>query len=72
MMRWDGELLASFLRTPQPGEYPIIPGKGSFSSRPMYDINRADLHLAYVPYEKWLMEECSNMLGIWELIVILA
>jgi hypothetical protein len=44
--RWDGEFLASFLRKPGPGEYPIIPGKGSFSSRPMYDINRADLHLA--------------------------
>lgn len=48
MNRWDGEFLASFLRTPEPGEYPIIRGKGSFSSRPMYDINRADLHLAYV------------------------
>lgn len=62
MNRWDGTFLASFLRVPQPGEYPIIPGKGSFCTRPMYDINRADLHLAMFEYAKSIGVECH--LGI--------
>jgi hypothetical protein len=63
--RWDGAFLASYLRKPQPGEYPIIPGKGSFSSRPMYDINRADLHLAYTlstePFDGSMFEYARDL-----------
>jgi hypothetical protein len=45
MNRWDGQLLASFLRDPLPGEFPLDPDAGSSSNRPIYDVNRADLHM---------------------------
>jgi hypothetical protein len=57
MNRWDGQFLASFLREPEPGEFPLDPEAGSRSNRPIYDVNRADLHMAYDPaLVRWLTQ----------------
>ena len=64
--RFDGAVLAKFLLTPEKGEFPIIRGKGSFSSRPMYDINRADLHLAMFEYARDLGVECHLGVNVQE------
>lgn len=47
--RWDGQFLTSFMREPEPGEFPLDPEAGSRSDRPLYDINRADLHIGCAP-----------------------
>jgi len=36
------------MREPEPGEFPLDPEAGSRSERPLYDINRADLHIGYL------------------------
>ena len=46
--RWDGQFLTTFMREPEPGEFPLDPEAGSRSERPLYDINRADLHIGYL------------------------
>jgi hypothetical protein len=44
--RWDGEFLTTFMREPEPGEFPFDRESGSRSEKPLYDINRGDLHMA--------------------------
>ena len=55
LRRWDGEFLTTFMREPEPGELPIKVENGSSSERPLYDIGRGDLHIAYDSGETRLM-----------------
>ena len=50
------------MREPEPGEFPLDPDAGSRSERPLYDINRADLHMAYWTLLDVLTVGCSNTL----------
>jgi len=60
------------MREPEPGEFPLDPEAGSRSDRPLYDINRADLHIGYALFSILLIIEYLNMLkklvliAIWE------